>query len=379
MDKRYQVFVSSTFKDLIKERSLVMDILYKHKCLPVGMENFPSLTIGSLPYIYRLIDESDFFLLILNGVYGSSRDADGRSFTHLEWLHALEIQKPVIVLYRKDWKKHTKLEEDTNDAVAFTKFFNEVKARHDGAKPWKPNTLAALVIEAIDQAIIDNPHAVGWVRSDTVEKQPISDNDILGEEKKLCRSIADKILTDIDYDNWYEWTSWLTSADGPSLDRKRARALENSITYIKSAIWPDNFQQVKAAFENFAAVAKDLLDQFFKHTEIRSATSDRYTTKKFYKIPEDNPHYEEDAAKYDKHVDIIHAYTFELTKAINYVCNIIRRDIDKTYRAVEGKRYITNGYEPGGFHNYFPEYSDEELKDGKSPYPGAQEFFKRYK
>lgn len=166
MEKRYQVFLSSTFKDLMKERSLVMDTLYKHKCLPVGMENFPSLTIDSLPYIYRLIDESDFFLLILNGVYGSSRDADGKSFTHLEWLHALEMGKPIIVLYRLDWKAHTKIDEDPDDAAAFTKFFNEVKARHDGAKPWQPNTLAALVIEAIDQAIIHHPEAVGWVRAD---------------------------------------------------------------------------------------------------------------------------------------------------------------------------------------------------------------------
>lgn len=109
MEKRYQVFLSSTFKDLMKERSLVMDTLYKHKCLPVGMENFPSLTIDSLPYIYQLIDESDFFLLILNGVYGSSRDADGKSFTHLEWLHALEMKKPIIVLYRLDWEKHTRI------------------------------------------------------------------------------------------------------------------------------------------------------------------------------------------------------------------------------------------------------------------------------
>lgn len=169
MDKRYQVFLSSTFMDLMEERSLVMDTLYKHKCLPVGMENFPSLTIDSLPYIYRLIDESDFFLLILNGVYGSSKDAEGKSFTHLEWLHALKMEKPIIVLYRLDWKAHTKIDEDPDDATAFTKFFNEVKARHDGAKPWQPNTLAAMVIEAIDQAIIDHPEAVGWVRANAPE------------------------------------------------------------------------------------------------------------------------------------------------------------------------------------------------------------------
>ncbi len=38
---------------------------------------------------------------------------------------------------------------------------------HDGAKPWTNETLAARVIEGIDQAIDDHPEAVGWIRANT--------------------------------------------------------------------------------------------------------------------------------------------------------------------------------------------------------------------
>jgi hypothetical protein len=42
MEKRYQVFVSSTFTDLIDERSAVMQALLEQNGIPAGMELFPA-------------------------------------------------------------------------------------------------------------------------------------------------------------------------------------------------------------------------------------------------------------------------------------------------------------------------------------------------
>ena len=42
MDKRYQVFVSSTFKDLQDERQEIMQALLELDCIPSGMELFPA-------------------------------------------------------------------------------------------------------------------------------------------------------------------------------------------------------------------------------------------------------------------------------------------------------------------------------------------------
>ena len=41
-DKRYQVFVSSTFVDLKEERQTVMQVLLEADCIPAGMEIFPA-------------------------------------------------------------------------------------------------------------------------------------------------------------------------------------------------------------------------------------------------------------------------------------------------------------------------------------------------
>ncbi len=42
MEKKYQVFVSSTYKDLSEERQEVMQALLELDCIPVGMELFPA-------------------------------------------------------------------------------------------------------------------------------------------------------------------------------------------------------------------------------------------------------------------------------------------------------------------------------------------------
>ena len=40
MEKKYQVFVSSTYEDLQEERKKVMEALLQMNCFPVGMEYF---------------------------------------------------------------------------------------------------------------------------------------------------------------------------------------------------------------------------------------------------------------------------------------------------------------------------------------------------
>lgn len=42
MEKRYQVFVSSTYSDLIEERKEVTQAILECDCFPAGMELFPA-------------------------------------------------------------------------------------------------------------------------------------------------------------------------------------------------------------------------------------------------------------------------------------------------------------------------------------------------
>ena len=80
MDKRYQVFLSSTFVDLEDERKEVMAALQKAGHLVVGMELFPSDTDESWEVIKRVIDQSDYYVLVVGGRYGSI-GKEGKSYT----------------------------------------------------------------------------------------------------------------------------------------------------------------------------------------------------------------------------------------------------------------------------------------------------------
>ncbi|GEM_PF-6535266 len=101
MEKRYQVFVSSTFRDLKAERKGVRDVLTSMKCFVTGMEDFPAYDMEQFEYIKKEIDECDYYLLILADNYGSEAD-DGISFTEKEYLYAQEKGIPILAFVKNE-------------------------------------------------------------------------------------------------------------------------------------------------------------------------------------------------------------------------------------------------------------------------------------
>jgi hypothetical protein len=71
MQKRYQVFVSSTFTDLKDERQAVLKAILELDHMPAGMELFPATDDSAWQLIKDVIDTSDYYALIIGGRYGS--------------------------------------------------------------------------------------------------------------------------------------------------------------------------------------------------------------------------------------------------------------------------------------------------------------------
>ena len=71
MEKRYQVFVSSTFADLKEERRKVIQTLMEMDCIPSGMEIFPAADEEQWEFIKKVISDCDYYILIIGGRYGS--------------------------------------------------------------------------------------------------------------------------------------------------------------------------------------------------------------------------------------------------------------------------------------------------------------------
>jgi hypothetical protein len=80
MDKRFQVFISSTFTDLKDERQAVLKAILELDHMPAGMELFPATDSSAWQLIKDVIDSSDYYVLIVGGRYGSLDEA-GIGFT----------------------------------------------------------------------------------------------------------------------------------------------------------------------------------------------------------------------------------------------------------------------------------------------------------
>ena len=97
MDKRYQIFVSSTYADLKEERQRVIQALMEMDCIPAGMELFPAADEEQWLFIKKVIDDCDYYLLVLGGRYGSTT-SDGISYTEKEFDYAVSIGLKVVAL-----------------------------------------------------------------------------------------------------------------------------------------------------------------------------------------------------------------------------------------------------------------------------------------
>ena len=86
--KKFQVFISSTFRDLSDERQDAIRSVLDLGHIPSGMEISPAADVEQFDYIKKVIDECDYYVLIIGARYGSV-DSAGVSFTEKEYAYAL--------------------------------------------------------------------------------------------------------------------------------------------------------------------------------------------------------------------------------------------------------------------------------------------------
>lgn len=104
--KKLQVFVSSTYTDLKEERQAAVEAILTAGHIPAGMELFAAEDKSQMDVIKRWIDESDIYLLILGGRYGSIEPKSQKSYIQLEYEYAVERSKPLFaVVIEEDYLK----------------------------------------------------------------------------------------------------------------------------------------------------------------------------------------------------------------------------------------------------------------------------------
>ena len=165
MDKRYQVFVSSTYADLQQERQRVIQTLMEMDCMPAGMELFPAADEEQWEFIKRVIDDCDYYLLIIGGRYGSTT-SDGISYTEKEYDYAIEKGIKVIALLHEKPDEIPVRRSETDPVLrGRLKAFREKVSESRLVRFWsKAEELPGLVALSLSKTIKTYP-AVGWVRA----------------------------------------------------------------------------------------------------------------------------------------------------------------------------------------------------------------------
>lgn len=171
MKKKYQVFISSTYKDLIEERAAVTHRLLEMGCIPVGMEQFPASNMSQMDYIKMMLDDCDYYILILAGKYGSW-DSDGIGFTEKEYNYAVSKGLPTMSFVIKDEEKliREKCETTEEGRQKLQAFRDKVCARKMVKFYTDIGSLQTSVATSLLHCIQDFP-AVGWIRGNAVATQ----------------------------------------------------------------------------------------------------------------------------------------------------------------------------------------------------------------
>lgn len=168
--KKYQVFVSSTYEDLQAERQEVIHALLELDCIPSGMELFPAADEDQWSLIKGVIDDCDYYLIIIGGRYGSI-GPEGLSYTEMEYRYALEKGKPIIAFLHKDptslaVKKTEKTEEGQRKLIAFREL-----AQKKMCKYWESaKELGSVASRGLISLQRKHP-GIGWVKGDNVSNK----------------------------------------------------------------------------------------------------------------------------------------------------------------------------------------------------------------
>lgn len=167
MKKKLQVFISSTYEDLKEERQVAVESVLNAGHIPAGMELFKSDDKSQKEIIKRWIDESDVYMLILGGRYGSIDDETGLSYTHWEYNYAGEVGKPRFAVVIHESALEGKVRKlgtaviERNNAALYEGFKDDVLSKvcrfYSDLKDIKITVLESL------KEYEGNPNLFGWV------------------------------------------------------------------------------------------------------------------------------------------------------------------------------------------------------------------------
>ncbi|MGD0038283.1 MAG: DUF4062 domain-containing protein, partial [Bacteroidota bacterium] len=166
--------------DLKEERRRVIQALMEMDCIPAGMELFPAADEEQWAFIKHIINDCDYYILIIGGRYGSTT-AEGISYTEKEYDYAIDIGLKVLAFIHEKPDDIPVGKSDIDPELrARLATFREKVSKGRLVKMWSVAAeLPGLVALSLSKTIKTYP-AIGWVRANQV-----ANADLLGELNEL--------------------------------------------------------------------------------------------------------------------------------------------------------------------------------------------------
>jgi len=183
------------------------------------------------------------------------------------------------------------------------------------------------------------------------------------DSRKLSHQVIYANLIDLTVEatrlsDWNSWTSQ-TLTTHPCWPTDAPDRLFSFASKLVAALWPGGLEELERAIRTLSKVLNHAISVFLEHAELQN---DILASIEFYHIPEWNPsRYKKLFQAYNRWVKECHALIYEATKAANWFADVVRRDINPMFFALEGKFVVTEGdYLLSSVQTTLLEYTQEE-------------------
>lgn len=202
MDKKYQIFISSTYKDLIPEREKVRDVILSMYQFPIGMEMFSAADEEQWEIIKETIDSSDYYVLIIGKRYGSVIEDGpdtGISYTEKEYRYARSIGLPILAYIKNDQAiTADNVDIDADKVKKLSAFKDEVTKGREVKWFSTTDQLGTEVTLSLHKEI-DRKKRPGWIRSDAVDiEKSLSEIIELSKQNRELQEENKKLTVEIE-------------------------------------------------------------------------------------------------------------------------------------------------------------------------------------
>jgi hypothetical protein len=196
IQRRLQVFVSSTYTDLREERQAAVEAILIAGHIPAGMELFTAGDESQMGVIKGWIEESDVYLLILGGRYGSIEPTTGKSYTQLEYEYALSLGIPVFACVIRDAALDARIKNQGRSAVE-TEHPDKLKEFKAGVLRrmcgfWDDSKDIKLITGNALTEITRHNNLSGWIRSNSKASSNSSIQLIATRRRELSKEFHDR-------------------------------------------------------------------------------------------------------------------------------------------------------------------------------------------